>query len=153
MAENAGRIPPNDKAAETAVLGAVLLRNKVLEDIYSLITAEDFYVRANANLWKGIYKQCCVGMKRLRENALSGTKLYHASGVHNSHSVGYLIVNSHVMAYDHHGVFELLLKPCEHHQDAPLNNNVKSCGRLIRKYHIGRHEGCECYYHALSHTT
>ncbi len=54
MAENAGRIPPNDKAAETAVLGAVLLRNKVLEDIYSLITADDFYVRANANIWKGI---------------------------------------------------------------------------------------------------
>lgn len=47
-------MPPNDKAAETAVLGAILLRNKVLDEIQSLLTEDDFYVRANKNVWKGM---------------------------------------------------------------------------------------------------
>ncbi len=54
MAENAGRIPPNNKEAESALLGAVLLRNKVLDDVQALLRPEDFYVRSNGILWNGI---------------------------------------------------------------------------------------------------
>lgn len=49
-----GRIPPHNQDAETALLGAVLLRNKALENVSSLLRKEDFYIRANQFIWEGI---------------------------------------------------------------------------------------------------
>ena len=49
-----GRIPPHNTDAETALLGAVLLRNKALEDVSTLLVKEDFYVRANQFIWEAI---------------------------------------------------------------------------------------------------
>ena len=50
-----GRIPPNNIDAEIALLGAVLLRNKVLDEnkVNSLVK-EDFYQRGHQLIWDGI---------------------------------------------------------------------------------------------------
>jgi len=49
-----GRIPPHNDDAETALLGAVLLRNKALDDIQGLISEEDFYQKCHQLIWKAI---------------------------------------------------------------------------------------------------
>lgn len=49
-----GRIPPHNADAENALLGAVLLRNRALEDVQNIITKDDFYIRANQFIWEGI---------------------------------------------------------------------------------------------------
>ena len=40
-----GRIPPHNDDAEVALLGAVLLRNKVLEDVQTMIVMLIQYVK------------------------------------------------------------------------------------------------------------
>ena len=46
------RLPPQDLDAEKSVLGSVLLRQDVLDDVAAVITAEDFYVEAHACLYR-----------------------------------------------------------------------------------------------------
>ena len=49
-----GRIPPNNIDAEVALLGAVLLRNKALDDVAGILVKEDFYQRGHQLIWDGI---------------------------------------------------------------------------------------------------
>ena len=49
-----GRIPPHNDSAEVALLGSVLLRNKALEEVQSLLVKEDFYQRGHQLIWEGI---------------------------------------------------------------------------------------------------
>ena len=49
-----GRIPPHNDDAEVALLGAVLLRNKVLEDVQTMIVKEDFYQMSHQLIWEAI---------------------------------------------------------------------------------------------------
>ncbi len=51
---NIGRIPPNNIDAEVALLGSILLRNKTLDDVQSLLTKDDFYQRGHQLIWEGI---------------------------------------------------------------------------------------------------
>ncbi len=49
-----GRIPPNNIDAEIALLGAVLLRNKALDDVQGILVKEDFYQRGHQLIWEAI---------------------------------------------------------------------------------------------------
>lgn len=49
-----GRIPPHNDEAEVALLGAILLRNKVLEDVLGMIVKEDFYQISHQLIWEAI---------------------------------------------------------------------------------------------------
>ncbi|MFC2822455.1 MAG: replicative DNA helicase [Sphaerochaeta sp.] len=49
-----GRIPPHNDDAEVALLGSVLLRNKALDEVQSMLTKEDFYQRGHGLIWEGI---------------------------------------------------------------------------------------------------
>lgn len=46
------RIPPHSKAAETAVLGAVLINNDVVKTISLILTEEEFYIPSHADIYK-----------------------------------------------------------------------------------------------------
>lgn len=46
-----GRVPPYDREAERAILGAVLLNNYALEKVRASLTAEDFYVEAHRRVY------------------------------------------------------------------------------------------------------
>ncbi|MCR5761191.1 MAG: replicative DNA helicase [Sphaerochaetaceae bacterium] len=60
MAKSAAtRIPPHDLACESALLGSVLLKNKVLDDVESMISSSDFYQRANQKIWEAF-----LGMRK-----------------------------------------------------------------------------------------
>jgi replicative DNA helicase len=48
------RVPPYSKEAEEAVLGSVLLNNKVLETIVDLLPAEDFYIETHRRIYAAI---------------------------------------------------------------------------------------------------
>ena len=52
--DSIGRIPPHNDSAEVALLGSVLLRNKALEEVQSLLVKEDFYQRGHQLIWEGI---------------------------------------------------------------------------------------------------
>lgn len=55
MADNQiGRIPPHNDDAEVALLGSILLRNRALEEVQSMIKAEDFYQRGHQLIWNGL---------------------------------------------------------------------------------------------------
>ncbi|MCF0238371.1 MAG: replicative DNA helicase, partial [Sphaerochaetaceae bacterium] len=54
MADNIGRIPPHNNDAETALLGSILQRSKFFEEVANIISADDFYQRANQEIFKGI---------------------------------------------------------------------------------------------------
>lgn len=56
MADKIGRVPPHNNDAEVALLGAVLLRNKALEEVQNMLVKEDFYSRAHSLIWDGILK-------------------------------------------------------------------------------------------------
>jgi len=43
----ASRVPPNDLRAEREVLGSCLLDNAILDELDSIVSAEDFYSDAN----------------------------------------------------------------------------------------------------------
>jgi replicative DNA helicase len=45
------RVPPNDLAAESAVLGGILLENEALNAVVEILTAEDFYSEANRQIY------------------------------------------------------------------------------------------------------
>ena len=51
---NSGRIPPSNIDAEVALLGAVLLRNKALDEVQGQLSKEDFYQRGHQLIWEGI---------------------------------------------------------------------------------------------------
>lgn len=55
MADNSiGRIPPHNDDAEVALLGSVLLRNKALDEVQTMLKAEDFYQRGHQLIWSGL---------------------------------------------------------------------------------------------------
>ncbi len=49
-----GRIPPSNIDAEVALLGAVLLRNKALDEVQNKLSKDDFYQRGHQLIWEGI---------------------------------------------------------------------------------------------------
>ncbi len=49
-----GRVPPQNIDAEIALLGSILLRNRALDDVQSIITKDDFYQRSHTLIWEGI---------------------------------------------------------------------------------------------------
>ncbi len=60
MAKSAAtRVPPHDLSCESALLGSVLLKNKVLDDVESMVTSSDFYQRANQKIWEAF-----LGMRK-----------------------------------------------------------------------------------------
>ncbi len=48
------RVPPHDTDAESALLGAMLLDRYVVSDVGDLVTADDFYVPANRQVFEAI---------------------------------------------------------------------------------------------------
>lgn len=50
----AGRVPPHDLEAEAAVLSALLLDGRKLDEVATFLKAEDFYSEANANTFDAI---------------------------------------------------------------------------------------------------
>lgn len=50
----AGKVPPHDLEAEAAVLSALLLDGRKLDEIATFLKAEDFYSEANANTFDAI---------------------------------------------------------------------------------------------------
>jgi replicative DNA helicase len=48
------RVPPYDKSAEEAVLGAILLNNRALEVVHDSLAPEDFYVEAHRRIYQAI---------------------------------------------------------------------------------------------------
>lgn len=49
-----GRVPPNDLQAERAVLGGILLQNDALNVVLDILTADDFYSEANAEIFRAM---------------------------------------------------------------------------------------------------
>lgn len=49
-----GRVPPHNNDAEVALLGSILLKNKVLEEVQTLVVADDFYQEGHKKIWNGI---------------------------------------------------------------------------------------------------
>ncbi len=49
-----GRVPPQNIDAEVALLGSILLRNRALDDVISILTKDDFYQRSHMLIWEGI---------------------------------------------------------------------------------------------------
>ncbi len=51
-----GRIPPHNADAEVALLGAVLFRNRALDEVFEEtgLTSDDFYSHAHQVIWSGI---------------------------------------------------------------------------------------------------
>lgn len=58
-----GRVPPHNNDAEVALLGSILLRNKVLDDVQAIVTSDDFYQVGHQAIWNAI-----VGLKTDRPN-------------------------------------------------------------------------------------
>ena len=56
MAELFGKVPPNNKDAEQALLGSILIRNNALEEVQYILDKNDFYVISNQNIWDAIIK-------------------------------------------------------------------------------------------------
>lgn len=50
----AGKVPPNDLAAEAAVLSSCILRNDRIPEVASTLTAEDFYSPQHASMWRAV---------------------------------------------------------------------------------------------------
>ena len=58
-----GRVPPHNDAAEVALLGSVLLRNKALDEVQTMLVKEDFYQRGHQLIWDAI-----LGLRNDRPN-------------------------------------------------------------------------------------
>jgi replicative DNA helicase len=56
------RVPPNDLAAEAAVIGAVLLDNTVLARVLGVVTADDFYAARHRIIWGHMQEIAARGM-------------------------------------------------------------------------------------------
>jgi replicative DNA helicase len=54
MSLNADRIPPNDREAERAVLGAMLRDNEMIDAVAQIVREEDFYADCNRRVFRGI---------------------------------------------------------------------------------------------------
>lgn len=54
MKSNKYRIPPHNYEAENAILGGCLLDNKAINTCLSIVTPDDFYLTANAIIFKSI---------------------------------------------------------------------------------------------------
>ncbi|MCQ2413152.1 MAG: replicative DNA helicase [Sphaerochaetaceae bacterium] len=53
-----GRVPPHNNDAEVALLGSILLKNRVLDEVQTLVTGDDFYQTGHKAIWNGI-----IGLK------------------------------------------------------------------------------------------
>jgi replicative DNA helicase len=49
-----GRVPPNDRTAESTVLGSILLTNKVLSRVKAKLSPEDFYTTAHRTIYEAM---------------------------------------------------------------------------------------------------
>lgn len=56
-----GELPPQDRAAEIAVLGAVLKDNRIFDDIRPLVSAEDFYFDAHQKVFATVADLLAAG--------------------------------------------------------------------------------------------
>lgn len=56
MSANAsqGRVPANNKDAEVALLGSILFKNSVLDEVQSMLEKTDFYVRGHQLIWEAM---------------------------------------------------------------------------------------------------
>ena len=56
MSSNAsqGRVPSHNTDAEIALLGSILFKNSVLEDVQSMLETQDFYVRGHQLIWDAL---------------------------------------------------------------------------------------------------
>lgn len=52
-----GRTQPHDRNAEMAVIGAMLLDQTVIDDVWDVITAADFYIPAHELIYDAIYRR------------------------------------------------------------------------------------------------
>ncbi|MCR4676715.1 MAG: replicative DNA helicase [Sphaerochaetaceae bacterium] len=60
MAKSAAtRVPPNDNKCEIALLGSVLLKNKVIDDVEARIQSSDFYQLSHQKIWEAF-----LGMRK-----------------------------------------------------------------------------------------
>ena len=50
MTDSTHRVPPNDQAAEVAVIGGILLNAEALDAVRDELSADAFYVPAHAKL-------------------------------------------------------------------------------------------------------
>jgi replicative DNA helicase len=57
------RLPPQDLEAERAVLGSVILKPSVLDDVAEVLKPEDFYQDANQRLYSELVRLCEFGKK------------------------------------------------------------------------------------------
>ena len=48
------KVPPHNLEAEQAVLGAILLNWRAMDDVSSIISSEDFYSSQNAEIFKAL---------------------------------------------------------------------------------------------------
>ena len=53
-AYNAERVPPNNQDAEACVLGGILLRNEVLDDVCDIVALDDFYHPAHRMIFEAM---------------------------------------------------------------------------------------------------
>lgn len=51
-----GRVPPHSKEAEEAVLGAILLNDKALDVVRSILSSESFYIEANRRIFSAMLR-------------------------------------------------------------------------------------------------
>lgn len=61
--ETIDRLPPQDLDAERAVLGSIILKPSVLDDVADVVSAEDFYSDANQRLYRELVGLCESGKK------------------------------------------------------------------------------------------
>ena len=60
---NQGRVPSHNTDAEVALLGSILFKNSVLDDVQSMLEKSDFYVRGHQLIWEAM-----VGLRNERPN-------------------------------------------------------------------------------------
>ena len=54
----AGYTPPSNPEAEQSVLGAILVRPEVLDEVSDLLVADDFYKEAHGRIYKTMLDLC-----------------------------------------------------------------------------------------------
>ena len=91
-------------------------------------------------------------MQRRSKNIVRRPELHHASGIHNAHSIGNLVVNAHIVRNNHQRIAHLRLQFHQHLQNALLNHNVQRRRRLVGKDHAGMQKRRHRNHHALPHS-
>ena len=51
---NQGRVPSHNTDAEVALLGSILFKNSVLDEVQSMLEKTDFYVRGHQLIWEAM---------------------------------------------------------------------------------------------------